>query len=126
MTKLNGFNNGRDTTEGIGGKPEPFEKTNQMTQSLRQRLLESIQDSLTTTIELFNPKMFKEIQQAAEKCEAIVEDVAIEFAKSLAYNYDYKEDGKWTRKEWDDEPIVDVAEHTTKELFTLFKKEKGI
>jgi hypothetical protein len=26
MKKLNGFNNGRDTTEGIGGKPEPFEE----------------------------------------------------------------------------------------------------
>lgn len=24
--KLNGFNNGRDTSDGVGGKPGPFEK----------------------------------------------------------------------------------------------------
>ncbi len=49
----------------------------------------------------------------------------IEFAESMAYNYDYKLEGKWTKKEWDDDSVVDVREYTTPELYELFKKSKN-
>ncbi len=49
----------------------------------------------------------------------------IEFVNAVAYNHDYKGEGKWTKKEWDDEPLVDVREYTTEELLTIFLKQNA-
>lgn len=36
MNKLNGFNNGRDTTDGVGGQPGPFELTDEERLALKE------------------------------------------------------------------------------------------
>ena len=50
----------------------------------------------------------------------------IEFTNSVGFNHEYKGEGKWQKKEFDDEPLVDVREYTTDELLTIFLKENTI
>ena len=50
---------------------------------------------------------------------------AFEFVNAVAYNWEYKGEGKWQKKEWDDEPLVNVEQYTTEALYEIYMKQLG-
>lgn len=85
-----------------------------MSKNIRDQFYKAIDDSF----EYDSPN-----DTLIDKCESIADTQAIEALDAVGYNYDYVGDGKWTRKEFDDEPLIDVRQYTTKELLLKFKAE---
>lgn len=78
MKKLNGFNNGRDTTDGIGGKEPYYKGSNKMNielQQLRDEVIE-LKKRLTSqkkTIEMYQQELphlkSEEVENKSLFCE---------------------------------------------------------